>query len=53
MYIVRNAENANTYDLFFMICVLLGNFIILKLLINVQAFFLTQAFTIEEQMEAD
>jgi len=35
MYILRNAEETDTYDFFFFIILLLGNFIILKLLINV------------------
>lgn len=35
MYIVRDAENTLVYDLFFLSCVIVGNFIILNLMVAV------------------
>lgn len=48
MYIVRDAENVMTYDLFFLGCVILGSFVILNLMIAVQASYLDAAFDEED-----
>lgn len=50
MYWVRSANSSNSYDIFFVVQVFFGNFIILVLLINVQAFFLDQAFDSDEKI---
>ena len=44
MYIVRDAENTLVYDLFFLSCVIVGNFIILNLMVAVQSAYLDKAF---------
>lgn len=49
MYIVRDTENTYSYDLFFIMCVVLGSFVILNLMVAVQASYLDQAFDAEEQ----
>jgi len=48
MYIVRDAEGTIMYDLFFISCVVLGSFVILNLMIAVQASYLDQAFDEED-----
>lgn len=48
MYIVRDAENTLVYDLFFLSCVIVGNFIILNLMVAVQSAYLDKAFDEEE-----
>jgi len=48
MYIIRHAENTYLYDIFFLMVVIIGNFIILNLMIAVQAAFLDSAFEEEE-----
>ncbi len=48
MYIIRHVENTYLYDIFFLMVVITGNFIILNLMIAVQAAFLDSAFEEEE-----
>jgi hypothetical protein len=48
MYIVRDAEQTLVYDLFFISVVIIGNFIILNLVVAVQADFLDKAFDEED-----
>jgi hypothetical protein len=48
MYIIRHVENTYLYDIFFLMVVITGNFIILNLMIAVQASFLDSAFEEEE-----
>lgn len=48
MYIVREAEQTVAYDLFFVSCVVFGSFVILNLMIAVQASYLDKAFAEEE-----
>jgi len=40
MYTVRDAEETLVYDIFFLMCVIVGNFIILNLVVAVQSAFL-------------
>jgi hypothetical protein len=48
MYIVRDAEGTYAYDFFFLACVIFGSFVILNLMIAVQASYLDQAFDAED-----
>jgi len=48
MYIVRDTERTYAYDLFFVSCVVFGAFVILNLLIAVQASYLDKAFDEED-----
>ena len=48
MYIVRDAERTYAYDLFFILCVVLGTFVILNLMVAVQASYLDEAFDAED-----
>jgi hypothetical protein len=48
MYIVRDAERTMSFDMFFILCVVLGNFVILNLMIAVQASYLDTAFDEED-----
>ena len=48
MYIVRDTERTYAYDLFFIMCVVFGTFVILNLMIAVQASYLDQAFEEED-----
>jgi voltage-dependent calcium channel L type alpha-1D len=48
MYIVRDAEQTLIYDLFFIMCVIVGNFIILNLMVAVQSAYLDKAFDEED-----
>lgn len=48
MYIVRDAEGTLVYDMFFLMCVIVGNFIILNLMVAVQSAYLDKAFDEEE-----
>jgi hypothetical protein len=48
MYIVRDAEGTIVYDVFFLACVIVGNFIILNLMVAVQSAYLDKAFDEEE-----
>jgi hypothetical protein len=48
MYTIRLSEGTRAYDFFFLGCVLLGAFVILNLLIAVQANFLDKAFDAED-----
>lgn len=48
MYIVRDAEQTLVYDIFFLMCVIVGNFIILNLMVAVQSAYLDKAFDEEE-----
>lgn len=51
MYIVRDTERTFAYDLFFVSCVILGTFVILNLMIAVQASYLDQAFDAEDNRQ--
>lgn len=51
MYIVRNAERTYAYDIFFVSCVVFGSFVILNLMIAVQASYLDQAFNEEDNRQ--
>jgi hypothetical protein len=53
MYIVREAEGTIAYDLFFVACVILGSFVILNLMIAVQASYLDQAFDEEDNRQKE
>ena len=53
MYIVRDAERIYTYDLFFVSCVVFGSFVILNLMIAVQASYLDKAFNEEDQRQKE
>lgn len=48
MYTVRDAEETLVYDIFFLMCVIVGNFIILNLVVAVQSAFLDKAFDEED-----
>ena len=48
MYIVRDAERSYMFDLFFVSCVVFGSFVILNLMIAVQASYLDSAFDEED-----
>ena len=48
MYIVRDAEGSYAYDFFFVSCVIFGSFVILNLMIAVQASYLDKAFDEED-----
>lgn len=48
MYIVRDAEGTLVYDTFFIMCVIVGNFIILNLVVAVQSAYLDKAFDEED-----
>jgi voltage-dependent calcium channel L type alpha-1D len=49
MYTVRDAEETLVYDIFFLMCVIVGNFIILNLVVAVQAAFLDKAFDEDQE----
>jgi hypothetical protein len=51
MYIVRDTERTFAYDALFLLCVVLGSFVILNLMVAVQASYLDQAFEEEEQQQ--
>ena len=53
MYIVRDTERTYAYDLFFIMCVVFGTFVILNLMIAVQASYLDQAFEEEDQQNQE
>ena len=53
MYIVRDAEGVYAYDSFFVACVVLGSFVILNLMIAVQASYLDQAFDEEDNRQKE
>lgn len=53
MYIVRDAEQTTMYDLFFVSCVVFGSFVILNLMIAVQASYLDKAFDEEDAREKE
>jgi len=44
MYIVRDVTNTKAYDFLFVCCVVFGSFVILNLMIAVQASYLDKAF---------
>lgn len=48
MYIVRDGEGTLVYDTFFLMCVIVGNFIILNLVVAVQSAYLDKAFDEED-----
>jgi voltage-gated sodium channel len=48
MYIVRDVEMTVMYDIFFISCVVFGSFVILNLMIAVQASYLDSAFDEED-----
>jgi hypothetical protein len=49
MYLVREAESSYSYDLFFVFCVIIGSFVVLNLLIAVQASYLETSFNEEDE----
>jgi hypothetical protein len=51
MYTVREAIRSPIYDTFFVACVVLGSFVILNLMIAVQASYLDSAFDEEEALQ--
>ena len=51
MYIVRDAENTNIYDIFFLMCVLFGSYFVLNLMIAVQFTYLGDAFDEEDRRQ--
>jgi len=53
MYIVRDAEGHYAYDIFFLMSVVLGSFVILNLMIAVQASYLDQAFDEEDNRQKE
>ena len=53
MYIVRQAERSFAYDVFFLLCVIMGSFVILNLMIAVQSSYLDKAFDEEEETRRD
>jgi large-conductance mechanosensitive channel len=48
MYIVRDTMHTLVYDSFFLLCVIVGNFIILNLVVAVQSAYLDKAFDEED-----
>ena len=52
MYTVRDAEETWWYDIYFLMIVIIGNFIILNLVIAVQSAFLDKAFDEEDERKA-
>jgi len=53
MYIVRDAMETRSYDLFFNLSVLLGAFFVLKLMIAVQFKYLGDAFDEEDRRQRE
>jgi hypothetical protein len=53
MYIVRDAEGTLVYDIFFLACVIVGNFIILNLMVAVQSAYLDKAFDEEDERKKE
>lgn len=53
MYIVRDAERSYMFDLFFVSCVVFGAFVILNLMIAVQASYLDSAFDEEDNRQRE
>lgn len=53
MYIVRDAERSYMFDLFFVSCVVFGSFVILNLMIAVQASYLDSAFDEEDNRQRE
>ena len=53
MYIVRDAEETLVFDIFFIMCVVVGNFIILNLVVAVQSAYLDKAFDEEDAKKQD
>ena len=53
MYLVREAEETVAFDLFFVSCVVFGSFVILNLMIAVQASYLDKAFAEEDAREQE
>jgi hypothetical protein len=53
MYIVRDAQRSKGYDPFFVLIVILGSFVILNLMIAVQAAYLDQEFNEEANRIAE
>ena len=53
MYIVRDAEQSYGYDIFFVSCVIFGSFVILNLMIAVQATYLDRAFDEEDNRQKE
>ena len=48
MYYIRQSEYTYLYDAYFVGCVIIGNYIILNLMVAVQASYLDDAFDQEE-----
>lgn len=53
MYIVREAENSNTFDILFIFIVLFGAYFVLNLMIAVQFTYLGAAFDEEDQRQKE
>jgi len=53
MYIVRDAERSKVFDAFFVSCVVFGSFVILNLMIAVQASYLDKAFDEEDNRQRE
>lgn len=49
MYIVRQSEQSNVFDSFFILCVVIGAFFVLNLMIAVQFTYLGEAFDEESR----
>ena len=49
MYMVRDAENSNVFDIFFLMCVLFGSYFVLNLMIAMQFTYLGDAFDEEDR----
>lgn len=52
MYTFRDVEETLVYDFFFLMCVIIGNFIILNLVVAVQSSFLDKAFDEDDARKA-
>lgn len=53
MYIVRDGERSKVFDAFFVSCVVFGSFVILNLMIAVQASYLDKAFDEEDNRQKE
>tara|TARA_B110000285_G_C14923816_1_gene513931 strand:- start:21 stop:368 length:348 start_codon:yes stop_codon:yes gene_type:complete len=53
MYIVRDGERSRMFDAFFVSCVVFGSFVILNLMIAVQASYLDKAFDEEDNRQKE
>lgn len=53
MYMVRDAENSQVFDIFFLMCVLFGSYFVLNLMIAVQFTYLGDAFDEEDRRQKE